>query len=164
MRNSGFTLLETVIYIAILSGMTLFLVLLSYQIFGSNRETRTRLTVVNEARFTMNKIEWALLGVQSINQPASGSSSSTLSINRYGAADNPIVFDLFSGTLRLKRGGDPPIALMGSEVAVSSVSFENVAPSGSLPRAVAVNFSVISLRQDLPVAISTTLSNVIYLR
>lgn len=160
----GFTLLETLIYIAVLSLLILFLVLVFYQILDSNRETRARLTVTADARFLMGKIEWALLGAQTINQPAAGGTSSVLSVSRYNFGQNPLVFDAASGTARLRRGSGQPAALTGSEVQISQMVFQNVAASGSLPAAVAVSFSVISLRQNLPVAVSTTLASTIYLR
>lgn len=127
----GFTLIETMIYVA------LFVIIIgggfvgAYQVISSSDYANRQSVIDEEGNFVIRKIEWALSGTQTINSPALGVTGSTLSINKYNfAPNNPVVFDLNMGVVRLKKGSGSPISLTTSNVVVSNLSFTQIATSG----------------------------------
>lgn len=163
-KRSGFTLIEVLIYIVLFSIIVSGTILVFYQLLRSQAQNKSRSEVESEANFLMTKIAWALSGAQTINSPAPGATSTSLSVSKYNFAQNPLVFDVSSGTLRLSRGGGTPAALNNSAVQVSSVAFGHIAASGTAPEGVQTTLTVSSLLAGLPVVASSTLENTIYLR
>ena len=162
--RGGFTLMETLIYIALFSVITSFVFGVFYQILGSQNQNRDRIEVDSEANFMMQKIRWALAGVQTINQPAVNTTSTTLSVTRYNFAQNPVVFDLNSQALRISKGGASAVVLNNSRVNVSQLIFEHLAQMNNAPKGVKITLSVISSDVERPVAASTTITDTVYLR
>lgn len=138
----GFTLIETLIYSALLSltiGLTLGAV---YQLVEGSEDLREKVVREEEANFVMRKLSWALTGANTINTPASGATSTTLSVNKTGFAQNPIVFDLSGGSIRIQKAGGAASALSNSLVSVSGLLFEHVPASGNAPAAAKTSFTI----------------------
>ena len=116
----GFTLIETLIYIAIYSIIMAGALVSVYAILGSSARNAMKAMVQEEGSFLIGKIDWALTGAQSISQPTIGASGATLSTTKYDASiGNPIVISLSGGDLTISRGGNPPQTLNNSNVQVS---------------------------------------------
>ena len=99
----GFTLIETIIYIALFSIIISLVIGAVYQIIQGSEDLQKNIVAEAEAHFLMRKTEWALAGVSAINSPASGLTGATLSVDKVNYSQNPIVLDLDSGSLRIKR-------------------------------------------------------------
>lgn len=162
-RRSGLTLIEVVIYVALLSIFLSFSIGTMYGLLESQSQNRRRIETQEEANFLMAKIEWALSDASAINFPAAGASSSVLSVDKYGFSANPVVFDVSSGTMRLARGGGAPAALSDGNVVVSQASFTHNAALNGAPESVAISFTVSEANPVSPPTASTTLENLIYL-
>ena len=158
--RSGFTLIDTIIYIALFSLVISVAVESFYRIVESGRRTRSRAEVEQEANFVTRKIEWALSGLEKVNQPSAGASSSTLSVNKFNFPNNPLVFDLDGGAVRLKEGLGPLAPLTNDNVVVSELTFSNLSPTGNRPPGVRVILSVVSQSVNS----STTIENTVYLK
>ncbi|MBI4087504.1 MAG: hypothetical protein HY434_01595 [Candidatus Liptonbacteria bacterium] len=156
--------METLIYIALFSVITSYVLGVFYQLLGSRNQNRDRTEVDAEANFLMQKLRWAMSGVQTVNQPATGATSTTLSVTKYNFAQNPIVFDLDSSTLRMAKGGGAAVILNNSRVGVGQLTFERLAPVSNAPEGVTITLSVSSLDVERPVVASTTIVDTIYLR
>lgn len=163
-RVRGFTLMETLIYVALFSVITSFVLVVFYQVIGSANQNRDRIEVDAEANFMMQRMRWAMAGVQTINQPAVGATSTTLSISKYDFSQNPIVFDLGSRNLRIAKGGGAATPLGSSRVYVSQLIFEHLASVNSAPEGMNITLSVVSSDISRPIAASTTITDTIYLR
>lgn len=159
----AFTLAETLIYVALFSLITSFVLVVFYQIIAGNNQDRNRVEVDAEAHFMMQKMLWALTGAQTINQPAVGASSSTLSVTKYNYGQNPIVFDIGSRNLRITKGAGSAALLGSSRVFVNQLTFQHLAAVQNTPEAVKITLNVISSDITMRTA-STTLENTIYLR
>lgn len=164
--DGGFTLIETIIYSALLSIVIGMVLLAVFQIIDSQDRARSRTEVEEEANFLFAKIKWALTGFQTINQPAVNSTSSLLSVNKYNFSQNPLVFDLASGALRLRRGSGATTTINSENITINSLIFSHLAASGTAPAAMkvkmAASFNPIGALRIYPV--STTLETTIYLR
>lgn len=144
----GFTLIETLIYAALISIMIGFSLTAAYQIIDSSESLNKKIVVEEEANFLLRKIEWALTGIETINSPVSGASSSILSVNKINFFANPLVFDLDSDNLRLKKGTGSPVILNNQNVKITNLVFEHLpaqaglATSGDKPAGIKINFDI----------------------
>ncbi len=161
--GNGFTLLETIIYVALLSVMTSFVMVVFYQLIGGSDQHRNRVEVDQEANFMMQKIVWALVGAQAINQPTGGATSTSLSINRFNYGQNPVVFDIGASNLRISKASGTPVILGSSRVFLDQLLFEHLPETQGAPEGVKVTIKLSSSNIARPTA-STTLENTIYLR
>lgn len=63
--QAGFTLLETLIYIALLSFFLASLLGITYQSLESSQQISAKITLQQEANFILRKMDWALTGAGS---------------------------------------------------------------------------------------------------
>jgi prepilin-type N-terminal cleavage/methylation domain-containing protein len=133
--NRGFTLIETLVYLALFALLMSSALTALYTILESNNRNLTKAMVEQEGGFLVGKIDWALTGVRHILIPAGGSSGNTLSVTKWdGSYGNPIVIKVESGTMTIQRGTNPPQVLHNENVEVSCPPmgcFTHVNPSGS---------------------------------
>ncbi len=155
--------METIIYIGLFSIIMSLVLTAFFEIFGSVSQNRDRVEIEGEANFVMQKIIWAMSGAQTINSPAVGATSSTLSINKFNYASNPIVFSLSSSTAYISRGGGEAIPISNNFIKVSRLEFERTQAQADVPEGIKITLSV-SASSTLLRTASTTLKNIIYLR
>lgn len=161
--KKGFTLIETLLYIFLLSALISSSIFIFYQILSSEAQGRAQREVESEADFFMRKMVWALSSAQSVSQPASGATSTVLSLSKYGFAQNPIVFDASSGAGRISRGGGAAVPLTSGNVNVSQLIFTHLPAVGTAADAVRVVLSVSASSSEYAAGASTTLENTIYI-
>jgi len=124
---NGISFIELIIYIAIMS-----IILLSIGAFiASNRKLEKNNQAINEVEFQgtqlVRLITQAVRNSATINSPAAGSSAASLSVNTDTAGNNPTVFDLSSGKLRIKEGAAAAINLNSDQIQIANLSFKNLA-------------------------------------
>ena len=101
MKASGFTLLETIIYLALFSVLMSGALLAVYQLLESTAINQTALSVQAEALFVNQKFSWALSGATEVLVV----SSTTLRIVRPDiGSDSPIDFVAQNGAWYIARG------------------------------------------------------------
>lgn len=161
--RSAFSLVETIIYIALFSGLASFVIVVFYQLIGGSEQHKNRVEVDTEANFMMQKMVWAITGAKKINQPTGGATSTSLSLNKFNYAENPIVFDMGINNLRLSKASSTPTLIGSSRVFVNQALFEHIPAVQSSPEGVKITLKVVSSDISRPQA-STTLQNTIYLR
>ncbi len=160
----GFTLVETLVYSGLFAIVISFAVIIFYQIVSLESQNRTRREVETEADFLMRKIVWALNSAESVSSPAAGATSSVLTLSRYNFSQNPLTFDVSSGSVRLGRGGGTAAPLTNGNVNVTEIVFSHLVASGTAPEAVRITLSVVASTSEAVVRASTTIENTIYLR
>lgn len=138
----GFTLIEVLIYSALIAMIISGSLIAVYQIIEGSNSIQNKIITEQEANFLISKIRWAFTGATAINFPANGASSSTLSINKANYSENPIVFDLSSNNLRIKKGAGNPEILNNQNVAINNLIFEHLAANGSGPEGLKINITV----------------------
>ncbi|TSC88807.1 MAG: Uncharacterized protein G01um10143_704 [Parcubacteria group bacterium Gr01-1014_3] len=140
-KNSGFTLIETLMYSAIVTGFLTFALIISYQLIDSS-DRSTDLVELNEnQQFVTEKIGWVLSSVSAINIPASGATSASLSVNRLNYGGNPIVISLSEGTVMYSTSSLPAVPLTNSHVTVSDLNFKNLNFEGRVGIQFSANFA-----------------------
>lgn len=150
----GFTLIEVLIYSAILVIILGGILVTFYSILGTSDSLRYRIELVENSKFLEQKFRWAITGAAQIDSPVIGGTSATLSLNKPGVA-NPLIFDLDNGMVRIASGSETPIPLTNSFVIVTSLSFENYSFSGNTQNTVRVRVDLES--RYVPVRATTSI-------
>jgi type II secretory pathway pseudopilin PulG len=138
----GFTLVEMSLYVAICA--ILLLVLSSFLSFLLGARVRSQaITEVNQQGFqVMNLITQTIRNGRSIQVPAQGTSSSTLSITTGDALLNPTIFSVSSTTMIITEGSKWTLPITNSRVGVTNLQFQNVSSSSSIEKIIRVSFTI----------------------
>ena len=123
--NKGFTLIETMIYIALLTIIMTGALISIYQIFQSVNSVNTKVSIQNEGNFVLKKINWTLSGVESIDIPSAGEFSDTLSVTKTGGAQITIRHNPANQSVEIQNGTENPfIPITSNNIQVTSLGFE----------------------------------------
>jgi type II secretory pathway pseudopilin PulG len=123
-KNSGFTLIETLVY------MTLFVILMggavisAFNMFQSSGKNQTKIMIQEEGNFLLAKINWSLSGIQSISFPASGSSGSLLSVTKSDTNIGSVDISNIGTDIVMERLGYSA-TLNNSNVTISNLTFNH---------------------------------------
>lgn len=147
----GFTLIETIIYSALVSLIIGAVIFSLYQLITGNEKLGAKIAAEEEANFILRKITWVLTGINSINSPASGATSTALSINKEGYSLNPVIFDLNDNYIRIKKGSSEPVSLNSSNSKISNLIFERIPQSGGSPEAIKTTMKINQVQHQLTI-------------
>ena len=139
--NKGYTLIELLLYISLVS-----VLLFSLSYFWANTVTariknQTILEVEEVGTEAMNNITQSIRNADSITAPTAGVSGQSLTLANSNVAINPTVFDLASGTLRIKEGSNAVVNITSDKLTISNLSFANLSNTAS-PGIIRVTFTV----------------------
>lgn len=127
----GFTLIEVLIYAALTAMILSFSLLTVYELLNSGDRGRNLKELAENQKLLEQKIHWTLQGISAINSPAAGATTTSLSIDKIGYSQNPVIIDVDAETARLKRGSGSPIPVTDDfYVAVRDLSFHHLDLSG----------------------------------
>lgn len=133
--------MEVLIYIAIAS--ILMLGLSSFMI--SISETREKSKIIEEVESqgfkTLELISRSIRLADSVSLPLVGNSSNQLSLAMPEPSQDPIVFSLNSGKIRISEAGGAAQDLNSSLVSVSNLYFENLSRPAT-PGVIKISFTV----------------------
>ncbi len=129
--HSGFTLVEFLLYIGLMALIVGSITTLASVVLKSRVKANVTREVEQQGNFAMNKMILVTQNAQSINTPATGSAATTLSISTYNSSENPTIFDVQSGTIRVQRGAGLAIALTNNRVTVSGLNIQNTTATNS---------------------------------
>lgn len=121
----------------ILLVLTFFL----FSLLQSRIKNQTIAEVEQQGLQVMQAITQIVRNADTINSPAVGTSSASLSLNTYTALNNPTVLDLTGGLARIQEGGTTAVPLTNGRVIVSGITFQNLSRA-STPGVVRIQFTV----------------------
>lgn len=132
MKNRGFTLVELLLYAAMLS-----IIIFSVGIFLSLLlQSRTKNQVIAEVEqqgvLAMQRMTQVVRNSTLINSPATGASGSTLSVTMPQAPSSPTVFALSGGVITMAQGMGATVGLTNNLVSVSGLTFSNLSRAGTV--------------------------------
>lgn len=139
--SEGFTLIEALLYIAMMSIMIGGSVVGAYNLLEGSRRLNTHIATEEEAHFLLRKIAWTITNTSAVNTPAPGESGPTLSVERIDD-EAPLTVSLVSSTVYLAEGNGDPLPLNNESVAVSQLTFEHIPAVGGRPAAVKATITV----------------------
>lgn len=122
-QSRGFSLLEVLIYITILSGLMIITSNMFISLSKGSGQTSAKSEVDTSVRFASELLRQDLKNASTVSVPSLGTSSSTLTLVRNGVA---IVYDVSSGVLRRKEGINSPVNITNPTVLVGTPVFTRI--------------------------------------
>jgi len=144
----GSTVLEFLIYIALISVVLTTATLFASEMLRSQAKSAALSEVVRNARFAMSRIEIETREASDLNIGAStfGANPSTLSLATAGGTD-PTIFTVTGGALTIKQGAGAAIPLTNTKVTVTEFTIDNISTSGKT-RAIRIHIKAIAKNPD----------------
>ena len=140
-HKRGVTLVELLLYVGISSSILLLASLLLASILEARVKNETVAEVEGQGRFVMELIVRAARNSRSITAPVPTATGASLTLNVVSTSQNPTVFSLSSGTIRITEGAGAPISLTNARVAASALLIENRSRAGT-PGTVRISFTL----------------------
>lgn len=140
-KSSGFTLIELLLYVGVATLLLLAISIFLSALLQSRLKNQTIAEVEQQGLQVMQIITQTLRNADAINSPAPGVGASSLSVNTYVAPNNPTIFDLASGAIRVTEGAGSAVPLTNSRVIASQLNFQNLSRA-STPGTVRVQFTL----------------------
>lgn len=128
MSGDGFTLIETLIYGLLVSGMILISVLFSLSVSEGNQRARAYQEVQQNARMAMDRMIQEIRAANNLDAAGSafGTSSGVLSLIHDDASKSPTIFDVSGEVLRIRQGAGAIIPLTSDLAKVTNLTFTNL--------------------------------------
>lgn len=121
----GFTLLEFMIYFALIAVVVGAITTFSIDVIRTRSKTAVIAEVEQNMRFGMQRILRTVRQASKLNVGAStfNDDNGVLSVDMVAASNTPTVFDLSGGVLRIKEGSAPAAPLTSPLVTVTKLRF-----------------------------------------
>ena len=142
-NQTGFTLLELLLYISIVSSLLLVLSFFFVGTASTKVSNQTENDVNQQASFIMDTITQTIRNSDNISSPAANSSAAQLTMAVPTSADNPTVFALSGTALTIKEGTAAAIPLSSNSIKISNVVFKNTTRAGT-PGGIQITFTATS--------------------
>lgn len=120
---SGFSLLELLIYVTILSVLVVVVSNTFIALSKGNGQSNARSEVNSAIRFATELLRQDLKNASAVSVPIAGTPSGTLTLTRAGVT---IVYDISGGILRRKEGTADPVNITNSNITVSTPTFTRI--------------------------------------
>lgn len=127
----GFTLVETLLYVSIVSVMLLVMSAFLFLILQSRTKFQTISEVDQNGIQVMQIISQTIRNAKQINIPAQGATGATLSLEVENAEKTPTVFNSSGANIQIKEGTGATIPLTSSKVSVSGLEFYNISKANT---------------------------------
>jgi type II secretory pathway pseudopilin PulG len=149
----GFSLVETIVYVAIFSVLAGALVLFSSSLVSTRLHSQAVLEVNDQGSSAIKTITQKLRDASSVNSPTIGNMASSLSLVTYSPVKNPTAFSENGGVLYITEGSGSPVALTNNKVVVSNLIFSNFSRPNT-PGIINVSFTITSINANNQYAVS----------
>jgi len=135
MKNrSGFTMVEILIYSAILAIFLGAVFSFIASILGTTDNLLERNELLANTEFVESKIGWLTSLATGVTTPAPNSSGTALKMNLSDLTLDPALFSLTSSTINLSFASGTPAALTNDRVRVTTFEVKHLAASSSPPQ------------------------------
>lgn len=167
----AFTLIETIIYIALLAVLMGGIVATAWNLFESNARARTVAVVQEEGDYLMGKVQWALYGAKAVTVPQATLSGNALTVVKWDtSAGNPIQICLAGTSVRMATTTgvnciSDGVVLNNADVQISNMLFTHATSSGDgiNPESVSTSFDVSGITPQGS-RVFRTFTSIVYLR
>ncbi|MEI6510805.1 MAG: hypothetical protein WCO25_02065 [Candidatus Uhrbacteria bacterium] len=140
-NNRGFTYIEAVIYLGVVSLLIGTVGLLAGIVQRSSGREAVRREVEEQGRQALEIITQTTRNASAITAPASGATGASLTVSVDSAPASPTVFSLSGGAIMATEGASAAVPLTNANVVASSLSFQNLSRA-STPGTVRVSFTL----------------------
>ncbi len=139
-KKSGFTLMETMVYIALFGILMSGAITSAWSLLEGGANNKNAMAVQEEGTFLSRKINWALTGATDVDVTGGGK---ILTVTRPDlSADSPLVIGVSGSILTITRGSSVAVSLNGDFFKITDVQFTNTPETGGVPSSIEAKFSV----------------------
>ncbi len=134
-KQKGFSLIEVVVSLAIMSMVLLFIFSFFWWMNFYNSQANGDTQALDNARTALDQITYEIRGAESVYTPTTTSSQLSLQTARYlpaGETYTYIDFFLCGNAICFKKESQAPVMITSSQVSVSNLVFNQMA-NGSYP-------------------------------
>lgn len=154
MKNKrGFTLIELILYIAIISIVMGALIPFAWQVIRGSVKSATEQEISSQARFVSERIKYEIRNANSIN------STSASSIDLNTDTNATTVIDLSGGKVRIKYGAGATVNLNSDDTNITTLTFTDYRSADGKAQNIQFSFTIdenfISGRQEYQAAAQT---------
>ncbi|MBI4079053.1 MAG: hypothetical protein HY429_02030 [Candidatus Levybacteria bacterium] len=126
----GYTYIELILYIAIVTIMMQALIPFAWSIIQGGVKSSVQQEVFSQTRFISEKLKLEIRNAGDISLAQSDfdvnlAENATKKITLTTLTGQTIVIDVSSGVVRIKRGSNPPVAINAANIAVTDLTFTN---------------------------------------
>jgi len=133
--QKGFTLVETLLYIAVIGGVSATFVNFSLSIASSGAKTYVTQEVHANGRLAVDLVSQRIRAATGVNTGSStfDSDPGVLSLAMAEAAKNPTIISLSGddGVLRIKEGSNDAVSVTSSQTKMTNLTFTNLTATGA---------------------------------
>lgn len=122
----GFTLIELIIYIAILATILVVITGFLWLIVLDNIKGISYQEVQQNGRFALDKINREIKKATGINNPPSGNSDVSLDLAMADPDLDPTIFEVESGKLKITQGNNQSYYLTTDQTTITNLQFTNL--------------------------------------
>jgi len=127
--NQGFTLVEMIVYIAIIGIVLVSFINFIISIMNAQAKTYSVQEVQSNGRMVLSLIVPRIRMADDVTSPTEGNFANTLVLNMPNP--NPdLIFTVSSGVLTMAEGVGTPVAVTSNKVNVSNLTFTNLSQPG----------------------------------
>lgn len=137
-RQTGFTLLELILYISIVTIIMAALIPFAWNVIASGTKSSTQQHIFSQARFVSEKIKWEIRNANDINSV----SATSISLATSNPATNPTVVDLNGGQIRITQGADSPVFLLSNNTVADSLAFTDLSSNDGNSKHIQFSFTI----------------------
>lgn len=141
----GFTLIETIVYMALLGLIMTGALVTAYDLMGSTQSSAGKTTVQEEGIFVERKLQWALSDMNAAPTTSGSGCIQTISISKTGYAQNPIEFrrNTTTNSIEMREGGlGAYVPITTSNVSVECLKFTSIVAVGLAPPGIVVTTTI----------------------
>ena len=131
--KKGFSLAETIVYIALLAIIFIVVVNSLIAIMSSYYSIKSSRDIENSAMLGLDRIERDIKNASSVSAISTSTDPNSITLNTFDSDNNPLVvhFYVSSGTLLVDENGSYSGPLSDSDVTVSSLLFSPISTGNS---------------------------------
>lgn len=135
---NGFTFIELILYISIVTIMLTAIIPFAWNVIGGGVKSSVEQEVFSQARYVSERIKYEIRNANSINSV--NSPVNTIDLNTPTNATT--VIDLSSGKIRIKYGAGTPIPLNSQDTTASLLTFTNYTSADNKTKHIQFSFTM----------------------
>lgn len=120
-KQRGFTFIELILYVAILTTMLVALIPFAWNIIGGGVKSATQQEVFSNARYISERLKYEIRNATGINSV----STTQISLSTATPATNPTVIGLSGENLTITQGASSAVNINSANTTISSLTFTN---------------------------------------
>ncbi len=130
--QSGFSLIELIIYVALVSIIVTGFVSFAIDLAASSQKAKVQLQVQQNARFAMETILREIRQAQGLDELNStfGAHPGAITLEQADPLNDPTVIDVENGILRIMRGAQGTEEITDESLEITDLVFENLSTPG----------------------------------